>query len=135
MYPMGMTWRVSIACAALVAALACDQKPQAPESAEAAQDGAGTLRPAPAPSAPASAPTLPAPATGAARDSSKLAWKDVLASLDTTSFSTVNRPNYRKAPAEAPMFVGMATAPDGSIMVVGDGPAADDIRAVSVVFR
>src|SRR5205823_231503 len=55
--------------------------------------------------------------------------------IDISDFVTVARDQFRKRPDDKPMFVGLSTAPDKSMTVVGSGPSAEDLQAVSIVLR
>jgi hypothetical protein len=86
-----------------------------------------TPRPATAPLV-ATAPPRPATST-APYDSDKLRWQDVLGALDTTGFVTAEQPNVQGR------FIGVTTAPDGTITVAASGKTGDEITEVTAVIR
>jgi hypothetical protein len=75
------------------------------------------------------------PATTQIGDLTKLTWKQVLGSFDTTDFVTLQRDDYRKSPADDPVFVGLSNAPDKTLTVAGYGRTGDDLREIVIMMR
>jgi hypothetical protein len=94
-------------------------------AAAGASPAATTRAVAAAPSAPS---TGPATAVGKL-DRSKLTWKELVASYDSTDFATVDRPDYKK------MFVGLSTAEDQTMILAATGPTGDEVRNVKLLIR
>ena len=138
----------------LDAALAAQQAKEQPTSAPALSSPFARSTPPLGESAPAPAPTRPtaaaggipvanAPATanavattGPARDLSKMGWKEVVGSIDTSDFVTVANPEWKgKDGKNDARFVGLTTASDKRLTVAASGLTGDDVREVSIVLR
>lgn len=91
------------------------------------------LAPPPSTVAATTGPSAPV-ATGPV-DLNKLKWSEILASFDNKDFDTASRPNFRKAPTDPAVFIGLTSAPDKTLTAAVSGPDSDNIDAISIVMR